>query len=414
VRVLLKLIQLLLIAVAVLGIIVLFYIAVNAFFDQPQLFLVMLIPLFVGALMLFIVWTMLATAARRRRASVVLNYIEQAVRLNLPLPRVVQALAESEGGRFARDLEEAKIRLEQGESLATVLEVIPKIPPRIIGLVAAAERTGRLPQVMSRMMEQRRNAVSRGLGYMPFYRMYPLVLAITLISVASMLVIFVMPKFEQIFRDFHTDLPLITQWVFYFPRIALPWMALLLIVLFLALLLNAVITRWQGAGYGVVPGPAARVADLLPIVGRIRMIRAMGEAMTFAADAVEAGRPLDTSLLEAAQLSSNFQLRRRIGRWVDLLVRGESPSQAARNAHLPRLVWGMFAAAIQTPDLAPVLRFLGRYYATRFSRSIALLEASVAPIMAITMGVFVGLLALSIFAPMIALIQAVSAPALKR
>ncbi len=175
-RVLLKLVQLLLIAVAVLGVIVLFYIAINAFFSQPQLFLVLLIPLFVGALMLFIMWTTLATVARRRRASVVLNYLEQAVRLNLPLPRVVQALAESEGGRFARDLEEAKIRLEQGESLATVLEVIPKIPPRIIGLVAAAERAGRLPQVMSRMMEQRRSAASRGLGYMPFYRMYPLIL----------------------------------------------------------------------------------------------------------------------------------------------------------------------------------------------------------------------------------------------
>jgi type II secretory pathway component PulF len=411
---LLKLIQLLLIAVAVLGVIALFYIAINAFFDQPQWFLVMLIPLFIGALMLFLLWTIFATVARRRRASVVLNYIEQAVRLNLPLPRVVQALAESEGGRFSRDLEEARIRLEQGESLATVLEVIPKIPPRIIGLVAAAERTGRLPQVMSRMMEQRRNAISRGLGYMPIYRMYPLVLALTLVSVASLWMIYVVPRFEQIFRDFKTDPPAITQFVISMLRIAWPWAPLLLIVIFLALLFNAIVTRWQGAGYGIIPGLTERIADFLPIVGRIRMIRALGDAMAFAADAVEAGRPLDVSLLEAGQLSSNAHLRRRIDGWVDLLNHGRSPSQAARDAHLPRLIWGMLATAVQTPDLAPVLRFLGRYYSTRFSRSIALLEASIAPMMAIIMGFFVALLALSVFAPMISLIQTVSSPALRR
>ncbi len=185
-------------------------------------------------------------------------------------------------------------------------------------------------------------------------------------------------------------------------------------MIFLALLFNAVITRWQGAGYGVVPGPAARVADLLPIVGRMRMVRAMGEAMTFAADAVEAGRPLDTSLLEAAQLSSNIWLRRRINQWIDLMNRGELPSEAARKAGMPRMVWGMLATAIQTPDLAPVLHFLGRYYSTRFSRSVALLEASLAPVAAIVMGFFVCLLALSVFAPLISLIQTVSSPASKR
>ena len=129
-----------------------------------------------------------------------------------------------------------------------------------------------------------------------------------------------------------------------------------------------------------------------------------------AADAIESGRPIESSLLEASHVCGNSRVRSQIDEWVSAMSQGAAIPDAARHAGLPRLVSGMLSTAIKTPDLAQVLRFLGRYYSTRFSRAIALLEASMVPIVAISMGFLVCWVALSIFAPMISLIQTVSLP----
>ena len=69
------------------------------------------------------------------------------------------------------------------------------------------------------------------------------------------------------------------------------------------------------------------------------------------------------------------------------------------------LTLSMLATASQTPDIAQVLRFLGRYYSTRFSRAVALLQASVVPLIALVMGSLVAWLALSVFLPLVRLID---------
>jgi type II secretory pathway component PulF len=75
------------------------------------------------------------------------------------------------------------------------------------------------------------------------------------------------------------------------------------------------------------------------------------------------------------QVCGNARVRSQIDDWVSAMSQGAAIPDAATHADLPRLVSRMLSTAIQTPDLAEVLRFLGRYYATRFSRAIALLEA---------------------------------------
>ena len=68
----------------------------------------------------------------------------------------------------------------------------------------------------------------------------------------------------------------------------------------------------------------------------------------------------------------------------------------------------MLATAVHTSDLAEILRFLGRYYGSRFSRSREVLLAAATPITAILLGLAVLWLALSIFVPMLTIIQSVS------
>ena len=135
---------------------------------------------------------------------------------------------------------------------------------------------------------------------------------------------------------------------------------------------------------------------------------AYGDVFDFAADSVEAGITLNGSLIEASQIPTNSLVRNRISNWVSRMSRGQSVPEAARGARLPPLVCGMLATTTHTQDLPHVLRFLGRYYRSRFSRATALIQAGVVPMLAMVMGLFVAWLALSVMLPLVRLIEVLS------
>src|SRR5213078_3798950 len=91
----------------------------------------------------------IAASVRRRRAASVLSYLQQAVRLNLPLPRFLYAAQRSEHGKTAYRLAILRERIEDGMPLATALQfTAPEVDKRELAWIGAAERLGRLPQAM--------------------------------------------------------------------------------------------------------------------------------------------------------------------------------------------------------------------------------------------------------------------------
>ena len=60
-------------------------------------------------------------------------------------------------------------------------------------------------------------------------------------------------------------------------------------------------------------------------------------------------------------------------------------------------------------ELGNVFRFLGRYYRSRFSRISALVQGATVPVIVLVFGVLVGIVTLSLFAPMVSLITNMSA-----
>jgi type II secretory pathway component PulF len=242
----------------------------------------------------------------------------------------------------------------------------------------------------------------------PFYRAYPLFLGFVILNVSFMLMVFVFPKFEQIFRDFKIQTPWITQITFDITETIGPWGAMLASLLLLGGLIQTLWSRWAGGGFGPTEGPAAWVLNRLPWVGAVRMDHSLGESLEFCAGAIDAGRPIEDSLAEAAPIAGNPIARRKLWSWANGLRRGETLTESARAAGMPRIVVGMLNTAVQTADVAEVFRFLGRYYASRFSRAMALLQGAFVPVVVFFMGSIVAWLALSIFLPMMSLIDVIS------
>jgi type II secretory pathway component PulF len=133
--------------------------------------------------------------------------------------------------------------------------------------------------------------------------------------------------------------------------------------------------------------------------------------------------PADRALLEASHLYINRVLRDRIDLWSKGAAEGQSLSESARRANLPRLLVGMLATAgrVGAPGAEPdeaavseVFRFLERYYRSRFSRTAYLLQGMLIPVVVLVMAVVVTFTALALLAPIVTLTQSLSSQGIWR
>ena len=135
----------------------------------------------------------------------------------LPLEGGLYALAdEVDGPRLARALRNLAARLERGEKLETAIAADgSRLPAYLRGLVVAGVRSGRLPivldqfAVMTRRQQELRRRILLTLAYP----------ALLLGIIAVLMVcchMFLTEPFRQVFKDFNTKLPGITDLYFHF------------------------------------------------------------------------------------------------------------------------------------------------------------------------------------------------------
>lgn len=352
---------------------------------------------------------------RRRRAETVLAYVEQAVRLNLPLPAMLAAAERGEPPGVARQLANLRQLLSQGTTLAAAIEAsVPQVTARTVALTAAGERTGRVAAALHRLVHRDRrakwDAAAGDAVTGAFSRIYPLVLALMTGGLIGVLMVFVLPKFGDIFRDFGIEQPPLTRWTFEVAWVAGPPIMAVLPLILLVMVARAVAETFVPPRYRLElgKGPIDRALWALPLTHGAARDRGLADAFDVLADAADAGMPLDAALDEAARLRLNEVLRHRLRAWRDAVADGTAADEAARRARLPPIVAGMISAGGGRGNLGDVFRFLARYYGARFSRLTLLLQGAVTPAVVIVFAVITGLVALAMFLPLVQLIDQVS------
>ena len=352
-------------------------------------------------------------AIRRRRAASVIAYLEQAVRLNLPLTKMIDAACASESKTLSLRLGDLSKALSRGISVGTSLRIaVPEVGPASTTLIESAERIGRLPHVLDRLVQQGTRRSDLDTTDAAFTRIYPALMAILVTGIVAMLCVFVMPKYETIFHDFGTKLPAITQLMLDIARAAGP---AALVVTVVAVLLWGGIALWRvthpNSAWSFLRGTRDRFLWALPFTHGWVRDRGMADALDLMAEALRAGQPIDHAAAEASSLQVNVVLQKRLAAWAARLKAGDSLDEAARRAQLPNLLAELLAAVRGGEQAINVLDFLSRYYDARFSRTRLLVQAAILPGMVFFFAFIVAFVALALFLPMITLIQSISSPA---
>lgn len=355
------------------------------FSELGQILAVLLI---LGTILAIVIWilglTRLSGSRRRDRSAIVLSYVEQAVRLNLQLPQMLIAAEASEPPWIAGRIRKVRHQLDRGSTITSALGEVPSISRRTLRLAAAAEGTGRLGPELSRLVRDEQDRHQRNIADRAYLRAYPVAMMMVIVVILGLLMTFVMPKYKQIFLDFRIPLPSLTRAVIRFTDLFDPagWLLLAMGLILLAAIAQQLHhrTHWLGAVRWFASN--RDLADICHVI----------------AQNLAAGLPLNTAIRGASDLAIGGSLRHKLRSWADGIERGLPVRHAAQTAGMPPLI-------AQLTTGAEGFDFLSRYYAGKFSRLMILLRAAAIPAVVVVFGTVVAIIALTLFLPIVALID---------
>jgi len=315
--------------------------------------------------------------------------------------------------RLAQDIDSPRLRqtiesvaadLQGGQTLDQALEKhAALLPGRYARVVKAGIASGQLaPTLLNlsnhlRLMSQTRQLVTRTLAY-------PAVVLAAAVAIFLMVSWLVVPQFKQIFDEWGAELPALTKLFLAFSE-AVPTLALAAGVVVLAAAALWLVSGWSAGGRAA----REQLVMMVPLLGgllrdslRARFLRAL-------AYGVSSGLPLPESIRLGSDATGS-PWAARDAEAVARKVEAGAPSQAACVGS--RLVPALVGYAVQVggnqDDTQRALNRLAQTYAARAVQTQTILQTWLTPAAVLVLGLFIALLILALFTPMLQMIDSVS------
>ena len=271
-----------------------------------------------------------------------------------------------------------------------------------VSLVAAAEEGGFLPEVLNQLRDmdeknsQMRSNIVAAVSYPAFLMLFSF-------AVIVFVLVFIFPRFSELFQSIRDQLPWPTLvLMFASDMLRHYWWAIIGVLVIAAFLF----TYWLRTPGGNL------TMDLLkmraPVVGEIYVQIYLYQTLGVLGMSLANGVPITGALKAVQDVVSNsifFDFLRTIQRHVNE-GRGVAIGFLETD-FVPPMVKQMIATGDQTGNLAKVMSRVSDFYGRELNKRIAAVAKGVEPIMLLVMGVVVGLIVASLILPIFKLSRVV-------
>jgi MSHA biogenesis protein MshG len=319
------------------------------------------------------------------------------LKAGVPIMRGLAGLQESAiNPAMAEVIRDVRESLEGGRELSVSLARHPKVfTPFYVSMVRVGEATGLLDEIFLRLYEHMeferfmREQVKSALRY-PMFVVIAMAVAIVVVNM------FVIPAFAKVFEGFGAELPLMTKILLGFSNFMVAWWPAMLVGLIGCIL---AFRAWVGTRNGRMQWEA--IALRIPIAGKILHKAAMSRfARSFALGA-RSGVPLMQALTNSAQTVDNTYIGGKIEGMRENVERGESVLRAAiSSGFFSPIVLQMIAVGEESGALDDMMDEIGQMYQREVEYELKTLGQQIEPILIVSLGIMVLILALGIFLPM--------------
>lgn len=338
----------------------------------------------------------------------VLNFTNQigiALEAGVPLLTVLKDLGiNSEQKKIKLIIEDIAHRVESGCTFKEALAAHPRSFSQLfISIIGAGESTGKLSLAMNdlaKLIEWQLDLQGR----IKEASIYPIILFCAMIGVVTVLMAFVIPKFEPMFKELDVKLPVATQLVLTASKI---WWVPFIVVGFVVFIWFVI---------GLTPKGHYRLDKFklkIPIIGDLLIKIALSRFCHTFSLALRSGVNVFNALGIASDVTGNNYLQAAVSKARDYVNVGEKISTALElsgkesGGRFPDIVIRMINVGEQSGSLAETLDKVNEFYDKEVPATIKKMFAVIEPLTILLMGVIVGGIAMSVFLPLIKLISAV-------
>ncbi len=291
---------------------------------------------------------------------------------------------------------ELRTQIMAGSTFADTLAKYPAQFGQIyIGLCKAGEDAGELEKTLDRLLEilgKQQAIKSKVIGTL----MYPAFVICLAVLIVLVMLMFVFPVFEDMFKSMGKELPLITATLMEIgKKLKEFWY---MVPLLLGSITYGIIYlfRWE---------PSRRKIDKIsleiPLLKDLMHFSNYANFVAVMQVAYDAGVPIVECLHLAVLTLTNYTLREKINSATELVQQGQHLSVALRSTEaVPKMILFMIATGEQSGRLGEMLLQATRYIDKKLDDIVDTMTKMIEPLMLIVIGSIVLTLALALYLPL--------------
>jgi type IV pilus assembly protein PilC len=323
----------------------------------------------------------------------------------LPLVQGLEVLAGQQENKTLKNiLQETKLDVESGSTLADALKKHPKQFDRLFcNMVEAGEMGGILDDVLKRLAEYMEKAL-RLRRKVKGALTYPIIVLAISALVIGVILIFVIPVFEQMFADFGGALPAPTQMVVNLSNFVKSYFLLIIGVMVAMVFLFRKYYKTE---------KGRRVVDRLilksPVFGPLLKKVAVAKLTRTLGTLIDSGVPILETLSVAAGTAGNKIVEEVIYNVRSSISEGRTIAQPlGESGVFPNMVVQMISVGETTGALDQMLNKIADFYDEEVETAVDALTSMIEPFMIVFLGGTVGSIIIAMYLPIFTMAGVVS------
>ena len=262
-------------------------------------------------------------------------------------------------------------------------------------LVRAGESAGVLETVLDTIANYKENLEALK-GKIKKAMFYPIMVMAVAVLVSSILLIFVVPQFEEVFKNFGADLPAFTKMIVAASKFMVQWWWAFLVVLGGSIFAFLYFKKRSLAFQHFLD----RMILKVPIIGQIMHNSAIARFSRTLAVTFKAGVPLVEALETVAGATGNTVYEKAVLRVRDDVAVGYPVNMSLKQTNLfPHMVIQMAAIGEEAGALDAMLFKVAEYYEMEVNNAVDALASLIEPFIMVFIGVLVGGMVIGMYLP---------------
>ena len=331
------------------------------------------------------------------------------LRSGMPLTLALNSMVSISGKGISEEIaEELKKNVTEGKTLSEAMAKHPVIFNEMsINMVRAGEESGALEQVLRRLaihFDRFAEVQSKFISAM----IYPAIVCLVGFAIILFFMVFMLPKFKDIFDDMGdgSSLPVSTQFLMSLGEYAIS-PAFWIISMMVALAGYIIFVRYKGTPHG-----RRKLDDTMlriPVFGKVIQLNLFGQFARTLSTLLTNGVPVLTALRITSDVVPNVIIKDAINKTREDVTDGKSIAEPlARSGLFPKLMIDLVRIGEETGDVPGALDNVATTYEKNMELELRVMTNLIEPAMIIFMAVGVGGLLFSILQALFAITSRMS------